>query len=169
MGYPDNVLADGEQVVVHRHPHWRRLVGPVCALLAGTALASFAAAVVSRTDWDPRIRQALSAAIAVLWLALLIGGTLRPFFAWLTTHFVITDRRVMYRHGVLHRAGIDIPLARINSVEFSHGLFDRMMRTGTLVIESASQDPLEFHDIPGVEQVHSLLYHEVFDALEPEP
>jgi Bacterial PH domain len=66
---------------------------------------------------------------------------------------------------VLTRSGIDIPLARINSVEFRHKLLDRMVRTGTLIIESASQDPLEFDDIPRVEQVHALLYHEVFDTL----
>ena len=168
MGYPNNVLADGEQVVLHRHPHFKRLIGPVLVLLVTTALASFAAAVVSRTGWDPRARQVVSAVIAVIWLILVSWLTLRPFFDWLTTHFVITDRRVMYRHGVLTRAGIDIPLARINSVEFRHGLVDRMLRTGTLVIESASQDPLEFHDIPGVEQVHSLLYHEVFDTLDSE-
>ena len=166
MGYPDSVLAEGEQVVLHRHPHWKRLIGPALALLVVTALASFAAAVVSRTGWDPRARQVVSAVIAALWLVLVLWLTVRPFFAWVTTHFVITDRRVMYRHGVLNRAGIDIPLARINSVEFTHGIVDRMVRTGTLVIESASQDPLEFHDIPQVEQVHSLLYHEVFDALE---
>lgn len=168
MGYPNNVLADGEQVVLHRHPHFKRLIGPVLVLLVTTALASFAAAVVSQTGWDPRAQQVVSAVIAVIWLILVSWLTLRPFFDWLTTHFVITDRRVMYRHGVLTRAGIDIPLARINSVEFRHGLVDRMLRTGTLVIESASQDPLEFHDIPGVEQVHSLLYHEVFDTLDSE-
>jgi uncharacterized membrane protein YdbT with pleckstrin-like domain len=168
MGYPNNVLADGEQVVLHRHPHFKRLIGPVLVLLVTTALASFAAAVVSRTGWDPRAQQVVSAVIAVIWLILVSWLALRPFFDWLTTHFVITDRRVMYRHGVLTRAGIDIPLARINSVEFRHGLVDRMLRTGTLVIESASQDPLEFHDIPGVEQVHSLLYHEVFDTLDSE-
>ena len=48
------------------------------------------------------------------------------------------------------------------------GLLDRILRTGTLIIESASQDPLEFHDIPQVERVHSLLYHEVFDTLGSE-
>ncbi len=168
MGYPDNVLAEGEQVVLHRHPHWKRLVLPVLALLVCTALAALGAAVVSTTDWDPRARQVLSAVIAGLWLLLVAWLTLRPFLGWLTTHFVITDRRVMYRHGVLTRAGIDIPLARVNSVEFRHGLADRMLRTGTLVIESASQDPLEFTDIPQVEQVHSLLYHEVFDTSQDE-
>ena len=28
MGYPDNVLAADERVVLHRHPHWKRLIGP---------------------------------------------------------------------------------------------------------------------------------------------
>ncbi len=164
MGYPKGALATDERVVLHRHPHWKRLVWPVLALLICTAAASFGAAVVSRTDWDPRTRQVVAGVIGAVWLLLVIWLSLRPILAWKTTHFVITDRRVMYRHGLLTRAGIDIPLARISSVEFRHGIVDRMVRAGTLVIESASQDPLEFNDIPQVEYVHSLLYHEVFDG-----
>jgi uncharacterized membrane protein YdbT with pleckstrin-like domain len=166
MGYPKGALATDERVVLHRHPHWKRLVWPVLALLICTAAASFGAAVVSRTDWDPRTRQVVAGVIGGVWLMLVIWLSLRPILAWKTTHFVITDRRVMYRHGLLTRAGIDIPLARINSVEFRHGIVDRMVRAGTLVIESASQDPLEFNDIPQVEYVHSLLYHEVIDGPE---
>ena len=169
MGYPESALAEGEHVVLHRHPHWKRLLGPVIALLVITPLASFAAAVVSRADWDIRTRQIVGAVIGGAWLLLVLLATLRPCLNWRTTHFVITDRRVMYRHGLLTRSGIDIPLARINSVEFRHGLFDRLVRSGTLIIESASQDPLEFDDVPQVEQVHSLLYHEVFDDDRAQP
>jgi membrane protein YdbS with pleckstrin-like domain len=168
VGYPDNVLAKDEQVVLHRHPHWKRLIGPVLVLLVATAVAAFVAAVVQRTNWDNTAKTVVSSVVLVIWLVLIGWLTLWPFFSWLTTHFVITDRRVMFRHGVLTRSGIDIPLARVNSVEFRHGLLDRMVRTGTLIIESASQDPLEFHDIPQVERVHSLLYHEVFDTLGAE-
>jgi uncharacterized membrane protein YdbT with pleckstrin-like domain len=168
VGYPDNVLAGDEQVVLHRHPHWKRLIGPVLVLLIATALAAFVAAVVSRTDWDATAKQVVQLVIAAAWLILIGWLTVWPFLTWWTTHFVITDRRVMFRHGLLTRTGIDIPLARVNSVEFRHGLLDRMLRTGTLIIESASQDPLEFYDIPRVEQVHSLLYHEVFDTLGTE-
>lgn len=167
MGYPNSVLAGDEQVVLHRHPHWKRLIRPVLALLVCTAAASFAAAVVTRTEWAAVTRQVVSVVIGALWVVLVVWQTLIPLSAWKSTHFVITDRRVMYRTGVLTRSGIDIPLARISSVEFRHGLVDRMLRTGTLVIESASQDPLEFHDIPQVEYVHSLLYHEVFDTSDP--
>ncbi|OKH81822.1 membrane protein [Mycobacterium sp. ST-F2] len=165
MGYPENVLAADERVVLHRHPHWKRLIGPVLVLLLATALAAFGAAVVYNAGWSPVATNVVLGVIAAVWLVVIGWLTIWPFLNWRSTHFVITDRRVMFRHGLLTRSGIDIPLARINSVEFRHGLLDRMLRTGTLLIESASQDPLEFHDIPLVERVHSLLYHEVFDTL----
>ena len=166
MSYPDNVLAKDEQVVLHSHPHWKRLVGPVLVFIIATGVAAFLTAVVQqRTGWDQNARMIVDGVIWAIWLVLLFWQTLAPVLSWRTTHFVITDRRVMFRHGLLTRSGIDIPLARINSVEFRHGLVDRMVGTGTLIIESASQDPLEFHDIPQVERVHSLLYHEVFDTL----
>ncbi|MGV0676100.1 PH domain-containing protein [Mycolicibacterium fortuitum] len=168
MGYPENVLAKDEQVVLHRHPHWKRLIGPVLVLILTSAASAFVAAVVNTMDWQATAKNVLFIVIGVIWLVVIGWLTVWPFLSWRTTHFVITDRRVMFRHGLLTRSGIDIPLARINSVEFRHGLTDRLMRTGTLIIESASQDPLEFHDIPRVEQVHSLLYHEVFDTLGDE-
>lgn len=168
MGYPENVLANDEQVVLHRHPHWKRLIGAIFILVLASAGAAFVAAVVNTMDWQPTAKNVLFLVIAAIWLVLVGWLTMWPFLNWCTTHFVITDRRVMFRHGVLTRSGIDIPLARINSVEFQHGLTDRILRTGTLIIESAAQDPLEFHDIPRVEHVHALLYHEVFDTLGSE-
>jgi uncharacterized membrane protein YdbT with pleckstrin-like domain len=166
VAYPDNVLAQDERVVLHSHPHWKRLVGPILVLVVVSALAAFVAAVLNHTSWDQTAKNIIFAVIGAIWLVVVGWLTVWPFLQWRTTHFVITDRRVMFRRGVLSRSGIDIPLARINSVEFRHRVVDRILRTGTLVIESASQDPLEFHDIPRVEQVHSLLYHEVFDTGE---
>lgn len=166
MGYPENVLADDEQVVLHRHPHVKRLIGPVLALLLTTAVAAFAVGFVNPRPWDPTVKNVVFGVIWAIWLVIVGWSTFWPFLNWLTTHFVITDRRVMYRHGLLTRSGIDIPLARISHLEFSHRLGDRILRTGTLIIESASQDPLEFYDIPRVEQVHALLYQEVFEAFD---
>jgi uncharacterized membrane protein YdbT with pleckstrin-like domain len=162
------MLAGDEHVVLHRHPHWKTLIGPVIVLILASALASFGAAAVNSTSWDPTAKRVIFAVIGVIWLVVIGWLTLWPFLRWLTIHFVVTDRRVMFRHGVLNRSGIDIPLARINSVEFRHRIIDRLFRTGTLIVESASQDPLEFYDIPRVEQVHALLYHEVFDTLGSE-
>ncbi|ULE33611.1 PH domain-containing protein [Mycobacterium sp. IDR2000157661] len=165
MAYPENVLAHDEHVVLHRHPHWKRLTVPVLVLMVITAVSALGAGYVSSTNWDTTARQVVLLVILAVWLLIVGWLVVWPFLNWLTTHFVVTDRRVMFRHGLITRAGIDIPLSRINSVEFRHGLIDRMLRTGTLIIESAAQDPLHFQDIPRVERVHSLLYHEVFDTL----
>lgn len=168
MSYPDNALAAGEKVVLHRHPHWKRLILPILVLILLTGLAALGTGFVDKTQWALLAKRILYGVIWGIWLIIIGWLTVWPFLTWLTTHFVVTNRRVMYRHGVLTRNGIDIPLARINSVEFRDRISERMFRTGTLIIESASQDPLEFYNIPRLREVHALLYHEVFDTLGSE-
>ena len=124
MGYPENVLAADERVVLHRHPHWKRLIRPVLVLLVVTALAAFGARGGQQLHIGTSAvaTNVVMAVIGVVWLIVIGWLVLWPFLNWRSTHFVITDRRVMFRHGLLTRSGIDIPLARINSVEFRHGL-----------------------------------------------
>ncbi|MGA7054282.1 MAG: PH domain-containing protein [Mycobacterium sp.] len=168
MRYPDHSLAAGEHVILHRHPHWKRLIWPVVVLILATGLVTFGSGYVNSTHWGQDAKNVVYGVMWGIWLVIVGWLTLWPFLNWLTTHFVVTSRRVTFRHGLLTRSGIDIPLARINSVEFRDRLWERMFRTGTLIIESASQDPLEFDDIPRLRQVHALLYHEVFDTLGSE-
>lgn len=159
MGYPENVLTEGEQVVIHKHPHWKMLILPAFLFLLVVAAGAFLAALSSKEQWH----LIAWAAIVVVGVVVIVWLTFKPLLRWKTTHFIVTTNRVMAREGVLNRTGLDIPLSRINSVRFEHGLIDRMWGAGTLIIESASDDPLEFDDIPQVEYVHSLLYKEVND------
>jgi len=157
LPYPEDLLRGDERVVVHKHPHWKILVLPVLALLIIVGLGSYVAALIDGHSWQLYgwIGLAVLGGIAVLWL------TVAPLLRWRTTHFVLTTRRVLVREGVLSRSGIDIPISRINTVQFRHSLIDRILGCGTLIVESASDEPLEFDDIPQVERVHSLLYYEV--------
>lgn len=166
MSYPRENLAPGEEIVLHRHPHWKCLVGPFLLFVVSTAVAGLLGGMATGSHFGSTTTMVLLLVVGVLWLAALIWFFVRPLVSWRSTHFVLTDRRVIFRNGILTRSGIDIPIRRINTVEFRHGLIDRMLRTGTLVIESASDDPLSFDDIPQVERVHALLYHEVLDVRE---
>ena len=159
MAYPDDLLSSGEHVVIHKHPHWKMLIFPVFWLLVVVALGTYLAGLLGDQSWA-----------TIAWIALTLIGlvlvawlTLAPLVRWRTTHFIITSERVMAREGVFKRTGLDIPLSRINSVRFEHSLIDRVLGCGTLIIESASDEPLEFDDIPSVERVHSMLYREVND------
>lgn len=166
MAYPRENLAPGERIVLHRHPHWKCLVAPFLLFVLATAIAGLAAGAIAASSLASVGELVAYAVVAGLWLCAAVWFFARPLISWKTTHFVLTDRRVIFRNGVLTRSGIDIPIRRINTVEFRHGPIDRLLRTGTLVIESASDDPLAFDDIPQVEKVHALLYHEVLDVAE---
>lgn len=157
MPYPEDLLLDDERVVVHKHPHWKMLVLPVLAFLLIVGLGCYVAALIAGRSWQLYgwIGLAVVGGIAVLWL------TVVPLLRWRTTHFVLTTRRVLVREGVLSRSGIDIATNRINTVQSRSSVIDRMLGCGTLIIESASDEPLEFDDIPQVERVRSLLYYEV--------
>ena len=157
MAYPDELLVPGEEIIMHRHPHWKMMVLPVVVLLVVVGLGSYLAALVGTQSWGLWAR----VAVLVIALAVVVRFTLVPLIRWRTTHFVITNRRVLVREGLITRRGMDIPMRRITGVQFRQSLFERLFGVGTLVMESASDDPLEFHDVPGIEGVHGLLYQEV--------
>ncbi|MCP3800452.1 PH domain-containing protein [Allokutzneria sp. A3M-2-11 16] len=159
MAYPDDLLSDDEQVVVHKHPHWKMLFFPVIVLLVVVGGGIYLATLVEATDW----RMIGQIGIAVVGGILLVWFVFAPFVRWRTTHFVVTTHRLMVREGVLKRTGIDLPMSKINSVRSNQSLSDRLFGCGTLVVESASDEPLEFDDIPKVEYVRTVLYRETND------
>jgi uncharacterized membrane protein YdbT with pleckstrin-like domain len=103
----------------------------------------------------------------VIWvvaLGLILWLVVKPFLTWLTTTYTVTNRRLITRSGVLTRRGHDIPLARVSDVAYEHGLVDRLLGCGTLVISDASElGRVKLHDIPQVEQVHLKISDQLFD------
>lgn len=168
MAYPDDVLSVDKHLVLHRRPHWKTFIGAVLLGVLLTLVASVLWWWISNGSLTGVWLWLANGAVAVLWIIAMSVWFLSPLIRWATTHFVITDRRVMFRTGVFTRSGIDIPLLRINTVQFTHGFIDRLLGTGTLIIESASDDPLRFQHIPQVESVHSKLYELLHRALEEE-
>lgn len=151
MAYPKKLLSEGENVILETHPHWKVLVLPVLELLVLLGVAGY-----SLATFDQSWAQWTTAGVAaVLVLALFVW----PFLRWRTTQFVLTDKRVVTREGILTRAGRDIPLNRVNDVSFTHNVFERMLRCGTLTVESAGErGQVVLEDIPRVADVQHKLY-----------
>jgi uncharacterized membrane protein YdbT with pleckstrin-like domain len=127
---------------------------PALVFLITVGLATYLAALISQQPWHSYGWLAL----AVVAVVLVVWFTVAPLLRWRCTHFVITNRRVLVREGVLTRTGFEIPLNRITSVHFRQTVFERMLGCGTLSVESASDEPLDFEDIPNVHRVYGLLY-----------
>ena len=134
MPFPRKLLNEGEDVVLDLHPHWwffaKELVGLLAAVVVGALVA------VWNPDGSPG--KAAGIATALVILAFLILFATR-YSQWITTNFVVTTDRLIYRHGVLAKHGIEIPLERVNTVFFGQSIFERILRTGDLVIESAGE------------------------------
>ena len=153
-------LSEGEHSVLILHPHWKILLRPTLILIL-VALAAAAALVLipqGRYTGSGQIAVGVVAVLAVLiWFVV-------PFLRWQTTTYELTNRRLRLREGVLSRSGRDFPLIRISDVSFSHGLIDRLLGCGQLVVESAGEHgQLVLTEIPQVEKVQVILFQLVED------
>lgn len=155
MAYPRRLLGADEDVVLDLHPHWKVLVGPAFVFVLAVGIGSFGyfAMPSGRYESAGRIAVLVAAALVAVVYALL------PFLRWRTTNYVVTTRRVVIRSGLLARSGRDVPLSRVNDVSFEHTLFERLLRCGTLLVESAGErGQVVLHDIPQVESVQREIY-----------
>jgi uncharacterized membrane protein YdbT with pleckstrin-like domain len=154
--YPDKLLAEDEEVVTHLHPHWLTLFWPVVSFLLIVGGTSFGTALIPAGRQQGVLRM-LVLAVA---LVLLVTLVLVPVLRWRSTHYVVTTHRLLFREGILARRGRDLGLSRITDVAYSQTLWERIVRSGTLTIESAGDSGATvLSRIPDSEAVQQLLNH----------
>jgi uncharacterized membrane protein YdbT with pleckstrin-like domain len=135
MPYPRRLLNEGEEIALDLRPHWWFFSRNV---LTGIPLFVLAVLLVS---WSTG--SGVKDFAAWVWLVLLVAWVVwlvLQYFSWQFTQFVVTNRRVIYRTGVVRRRGVEIPLGRVNNINFSQGVWERVIGAGDLVIESAGTD-----------------------------
>ncbi len=162
MAISRKLLNEDETVLVSTRTHVKALLVPALLLILIAGVAGFLSAFPSGSA-RPLVQAVVwgLAFVAVAWLVL------KPFLAWLTTTYAVTNRRLITRSGILTRTGHDIPLIRISDVAYEHGLMDRLLGCGTLVISDAStHGRVVLHDIPHVEHVHLRLSDQLFESAE---
>jgi uncharacterized membrane protein YdbT with pleckstrin-like domain len=151
--YPKELLHEYEELILDLHPHWWMLVKGVAPMLISVVLGVVALAL----DWA----EPLKLLFAVLVLVGLVYF-LRVFLKWVSTDFVLTSDRVIYREGIVAKRGIEIPLERINTIFFQQRIFERLLGLGDLQIESASKDGAQvFDDIRNPSAVQNEIYRQM--------
>jgi uncharacterized membrane protein YdbT with pleckstrin-like domain len=159
MAYPQKLLSDGETIVHEMRPHWRSLVFPAFWLIVIAAAGSYLAAMTDNSG--------LRWIVLGLALALLVWLTVIPFLTWISSQYVITNRRIITRSGILARRGRDMPLSKVNDVSFSYGVIDRMLGCGTIDVQSAGENQgIIIANVPHVEEIQREIsrLHEEDDA-----
>jgi uncharacterized membrane protein YdbT with pleckstrin-like domain len=159
--FPRRLLAEDEEVVLDLHPHWKRLLLPALLVPIAIGIGTYVVFLVPSGS----VRTPLRLTIVGVAVLVLLRWSVWPWIVWQTTRYVLTNRRVVIRTGVLGRSGRDIPLTRVNDVSFHHSLLERMLRCGTLTIESAGEHgQVVLPEVPDVE----LVQREVYRCVEAE-
>ena len=158
MAFPTKLLNDGEELILDLRPHWWYMAKPTLVLLGAIVLGLVIATQLDGGGfWNNTAR----------WVdVVLIVGTLLWFGAryakWVTTNFVVTTDRLIYRVGVIAKQGIEIPLERVNTVFFSQSIFERMLGAGDLSIESGGETGKQtFSDIRKPSYVQNQIYRQM--------
>lgn len=150
MPYPKKLLNDYETVALDLHPHWWHFAEPALALLGSIIFGILAVAL----DWPSFLKWLALVLIIVTAIWLLVR-----YVQYVTTNFVITSDRLIFRHGVIAKSGIEIPLERVNSVHFNQTIFERIIGAGDLLIESGAESGQQrFTDIKNPDKVQNLIH-----------
>lgn len=154
MPYPKKNLNVNETVALDMHPHWAYFFQPAFALLGAIVIGIIILAAGPDGNAGTFLHW-LAIVLLVITALWLIGRYLK----WITTNFVITSYRLIFRQGVFAKSGIEIPLDRVNNVNFSQGIVERILGAGDLLVESGGEDGQQrFTDIRHPDRVQNLIH-----------
>ena len=157
MPYPKKNLNADETIALDMHPHWWYFAEPAGSLILVIVLGILQAVKGPEGKTGDAIKYVLIGLLVLtaLWV---IGRYLK----WITTNFVMTSQRLIFRQGIIAKSGIEIPLDRVNNVNFNQSIFERILGAGDLLIESGGEDGQQrFTDIRNPEKVQNLLHAQV--------
>ncbi len=159
MPYPRHLINEGETVALDLHPHWWYFSKHI---LTGIPLFVALLGVIALQGNSSNTLKAVVgwgwAILALLWVAWLAI----KYVQWQYTHFVVTDDRVIFRTGMLSKHGVEIPLERINNINFHQGIWERIIGAGTLDVQSAGEEGTsQFTDVRHPDGVQQEIYRQM--------
>jgi membrane protein YdbS with pleckstrin-like domain len=148
MAIPRKFLNADEELLAELKPHWIFLFGPLF-----TSIGVWAAIIVILILWQnppgwTNYPVVILALIPGLWL-------LGRYIRWRSYDVALTSTRILVRQGILGRDTVQLRLQRITEVNIRQELIERLLGTGSLVIDVQGEDDsmtLEYMRKPAVVQ-----------------
>lgn len=159
MGYLDQLLGDGEQIIFETRQHPFVFYGRIAFEVAVIVMMVAAAYVTKQASdgpgtskWDSYGSWVMAVLIGLS--VLVIVSAVIDYLRWVNERYILTDRRVIHLRGIANKSTVDSSLEKINDVQTSQTVFGRMFNYGDVEILTASDEginrmikianPLEF-------------------------
>lgn len=145
MSYVRRVLQPDEVVVYASRLHWVIYLRAILLVIPAIVLA--VAGAVAEIGHNAQL--ALYAAAALFAFFALIYW-LGAFIRRATTELAITDRRVIYKSGLISRHTLEMNRGKVESVDVDQSLLGRILSYGTIVVRGTggSLEPIRCVDDP---------------------
>ena len=147
MKYVTRVLQPGETVVYTTHLHWLIFLSAIVLSLIG--LAMLVGSSTTSSNFISDAFRAGAAFLALIALAFWLRGAIRRA----TTELAITDRRVIYKSGLLSRHTLEMNRTKVESIDVEQSIAGRILGFGTIIMRGTGgslepirqiADPLTF-------------------------
>ena len=126
-------LQSGESVIYEGHPSWRSILG---FYLFGFGISLAIGVIVAAIE---STGAGILAAGVAAGLTVLAGLVKR-----IATTYTITDRRLNIRRGLVARKVQETRLQRVQNVNFSQSVYQRIMQIGDVDFDTAAGDDYNF-------------------------
>lgn len=145
MGYVEQNLISGEEIAYRSGLHWIVLLrSMVVAALLG--LLGVVMLVESSQVNDAQTRHAVSALGVV---AIVIGSIylLAAMIRRSGAEFAVTNKRVIFKTGVMRRSSEELFLNKVESITVNEGMLGRALNYGTINVRGTGGTLEPFHKI----------------------
>ena len=132
-------LHPGENVIYEGHPSWRSILSFYLIGLVVIAVAVVIGVVAGETGIG------IAAAGVLLVLTLIVGWLKR-----ITTRYLITNRRMQIRRGLIAKHVEETRVDRVIDVTVHQGVFDRILRIGAVDFDNASAQQGDLFRFAGI-------------------
>jgi len=127
-------LSPGERVIFQGHPSWRAILG---FYLKGILVAAIAGFLF-------KLFGAGSGTVFLVVLVIVGLTVLAGFVKRVATTYTITDRRLNIKRGIVSREVQETRLERVQNVNYSQSVYQRVMQIGDVDFDTAAGDDYNF-------------------------
>jgi uncharacterized membrane protein YdbT with pleckstrin-like domain len=159
MGYVDQNLISGEEVAYRSTLHWVVLLRSMLVAAVLTALGVVMLIEASNVN-GAQYRQTvnvLGALAIVLGIIDLLAAIVRRSGA----EFAVTNKRVIFKTGVMKRSSEEIFLSKVESVNVDEGLWGRTLNYGTLKVRGTGGTLEPVHKIAHAQEFRRQIQEQI--------
>ena len=149
MGYVEDHIMPGEQIIYKGKLHWALFIGPV--VFTGLFILTIMFVLISDVD----------VCTSYVWLFFGVPALINALITYYTTEFAVTDKRVISKTGLVRRRSLELLLTKVESVGVDQPILGRLLDYGTITVVGTGGTKEKFRNIVNPMELRSQVHTQI--------